>query len=695
MIQKTYRPEIDGLRSIAILLVIIYHAEFIIAGYPLFSGGFIGVDIFFVISGYLITRIIVNETFAHKFSFITFYERRARRILPALSVVALLSSIFAWLYLTPEQLTEYGSSLIATATFVANIFFYGQDSYTAEISAHKPLLHMWSLGIEEQFYIFFPVILIIWTKFTQKKLNILLFCLLLFSLGLAEYTSATSQDAAFYLIPFRAWELFAGCIMAVAEIESESYSPPSYTRILPSVGFLIILAFATIYDDTIRHPSLLTALPILGTMMIIWFASPDSITIKILSSRPAVAIGLISYSLYLWHQPAFAFARVIADRNLLNIEKIGLISLSFILAVISYHYVEKKTRNRKTMSNRTIWTIAAIGTFGMLIFGGLTIHYKGFPERFPNVSAMIANAQIKKYIVSPGGREQINFNPGKKYITFSNPARPTGGLTLLTVGDSHIRTLETSLADQLPTAEAVSKFVPLSRSDALFMLGMDRVDMSKKDPVLSKFDRYNKKRFKAVTKDFANPVVITGGRFPAIIEESYFDNQEGGRETGKFSTKWVKTPYKKESKQRYKDIRQAFRSTINQLLKKGVKVVLIYPIPEVGWNVPKKIISKISGKNAEDAQNELKNNPLTTSYEVYKRRSRRTIRMYNSIKNNPNLLRIYPVKIFCKKGRCYTHDLKMLYYRDDDHLSYQGATILVKNIYKEIEKKWGKEMNIK
>jgi len=240
--QIKYRPEIDGLRAISVIAVIIYHARLNFNGYNLLQGGFIGVDIFFVISGYLIGSIILKELITkNTFSFLNFYERRARRILPALFFVLIASMILAWIYLMPSSLYEFSISLISSLGFVSNIFFhYSGLEYGADNSFYKPLLHTWSLSVEEQFYIIFPIILIICFRFFKNHILKIFFILILISFFLAEWGSRNYASASFYFIHTRLWELLAGVILAKLEIQYGRKTIQPWTKILPSIGIILI-----------------------------------------------------------------------------------------------------------------------------------------------------------------------------------------------------------------------------------------------------------------------------------------------------------------------------------------------------------------------------------------------------------------------------------------------------------------------
>ena len=342
--QIKYRPEIDGLRAISVIAVIIYHARLNYNGYDLLKGGFIGVDIFFVISGYLIGSIILKELIStNNFSFMNFYERRARRILPALFFVLITSMIFAWIYLMPSSLYEFSISLISSLGFVSNIFFhYSGLEYGADNSFYKPLLHTWSLSVEEQFYIIFPIILIICFKFFKNHILKIFFVLILISFFLAEWGSRHDASASFYFIHTRLWELLAGVILAKLEIQYGRKTILPWTKILPSVGIILITISLVLFDDKMRHPSFYTSIPIIGVMLIIWYSNKNEILTKLLSTKIFVGIGLISYPLYLWHYPIFSFVLIHGG----GVNKF-LIAFSIIfLSIITYFFVENLYRRK-------------------------------------------------------------------------------------------------------------------------------------------------------------------------------------------------------------------------------------------------------------------------------------------------------------------------------------------------------------
>ena len=332
-----YRPEIDGVRAIAVIAVILYHAQISIFEYQPFKGGFIGVDIFFVISGYLITSIILKELFAsNKFSFKKFFERRARRILPVLLTVMLFSLPFAWILLIPSSLIDFCKSIIYSLGFSSNFYFwYSGQQYGAESGLLKPFLHTWSLSVEEQFYILFPIIILITYRYFKNYLIHILVLGFLVSLGLADWISRNHPSFNFYVLPTRAWELLSGSVLAYFEIKKGYRCNNMRLNSIFSFIGLLLIAHSILFfnNENMPHPSLYTLSPIIGTCLIIWYSNKDELITKILSNKIFIGIGLISYSLYLWHYPIFAFAR---EANFFDghiLYKFFFIFVSFLLSI--------------------------------------------------------------------------------------------------------------------------------------------------------------------------------------------------------------------------------------------------------------------------------------------------------------------------------------------------------------------------
>ncbi len=365
-----YRAEIDGLRALAVLPVIFFHA-----GFDWFKGGFVGVDVFFVISGYLITTIIISEISYGNFSLINFYERRARRILPALFFVMAACIPFSILWLSPSYLKDFGQSLIAVSTFSSNFLFWWESGYFDTAAELKPLLHTWSLAIEEQFYILFPLILILSVYFGMSRILFFLSIIFLLSLALTFWGMNKSLSASFYLLPTRGWELLAGSFTAFYLNNRELKIFNLLKEILSILGFCMIIYSIVMFDETTPFPSHYTLIPVLGTVLIIIFSDSNTFLSTLLSFRPLVAVGLVSYSAYLWHQPLFAFARHRLFDDVSHLLLIALSFISLILAWITWKYVEQPFRNKNFFNRQHIF-IFTMSSILVFISIGAFIHFK-------------------------------------------------------------------------------------------------------------------------------------------------------------------------------------------------------------------------------------------------------------------------------------------------------------------------------
>jgi len=454
-----YRPEIDGLRAVSVIAVILYHADFAFRGAEAFKGGFFGVDVFFVISGYLITLIILQETSEGTFSFARFYERRARRILMPLFVVMAASAPFAWALLPPQPMKEFAGSALSALGFGSNVWFLLEDSYAAEASNLKPLLHTWSLSVEEQFYAIFPIALLGLWRLSRQHLLWVMVLMLFLSLQLAHYGSLNSADVAFYLFPTRAWELLAGGVLAKLELDRGRASPPSLGSIMPAIGvFLIIFSFC-FYDDSVRHPSYVTVIPVAGTMLVMWFSSKGEVVSRILSSKALVSVGLVSYGLYLWHFPVFAFAR--ADSAALSdVTKLVLIAITCCLAVATFFLVEKPVR-APTVLSRGKFVGMLMATFGALLLAftcvyatdGAAFRYDDF-SKFVNMTYWGNDDRDKRY------RDYATYYGCWVWVKNDgyDPTNPFGECRsqeggsdkrkILVIGDSHAAVLIPGLIDR-------------------------------------------------------------------------------------------------------------------------------------------------------------------------------------------------------------------------------------------------------
>tara|TARA_Y100001970_G_scaffold274809_1_gene375152 strand:+ start:2430 stop:4499 length:2070 start_codon:yes stop_codon:yes gene_type:complete len=679
-----YRPEIDGLRAIAVSAVIFYHAQITVFGSLPFKGGFIGVDIFFVISGYLITSIILKELISTgSFSFKNFYERRIRRILPALIFVMIFSLPLAWLYLLPSSFVDFSKSILYSLGFSSNFYFhYSGQEYGAENGLLKPFLHTWSLAVEEQFYILFPIVLLISFKYLRKYLIHIFILGFIISLGLAYWSSKNYPSVSFYFLHTRVWELLIGSILAYFEIKQGHRSNNKLLNlILPSIGLLLIILTIIFFKLHFPHPSLHTIPAIIGVCLIIWFSNSNKneFVTKLLSTKLFVGIGLISYSLYLWHYPIFAFARIneVSEKGL-SLKFLLIITL--IMSIISYYFVERPARN-KNYKPKIILSSILISFILLITFNSNIFIKEGYKNRMPEILAKNLEQKIfsqnifkeswKSWhsLTDAEGEYCFNNIDGCKFNIFSNQK-------VYIIGDSHVGAIMYDLKDKI--VKKNYQFITSAISACVYYPGFNMI-FPKTQKIDEKCNDNYFQKLKEILLEEENSIIILSGRFPLHLSNYYFDNQEGGVEGGKWDRDYV-------SVGKYDNIQNSFKNEILEISKNN-KIILIYPIPEVGIDPNRKIFSQwINRKNK--FSKEFNFEDFTTSYKVYQNRTKSSFELLDSIEDD-NIYRIYPHTLFCDtiiKDRCMTHDDKIIYYIDDNHPSSKGSKLINNLIIKEIEK---------
>ena len=669
----TYRPEIDGLRAIAVFAVIFYHSEAELFDHNFFPGGFIGVDIFFVISGYLITSLILKElTFNKSFSFLNFYERRIRRIIPALLIVIIFSLPIAWLYLLPLDLIEYSKSILYSLGFSSNYFFYLADiEYNAQDSLLTPFLHTWSLSVEEQYYIIFPIFLIVIFKFLKKYLLFILSIVLLASVTLASITAPENFSLNFYSIQTRMWQLISGSILAYLEINRNLRSKNnSFNEFLPVLGLFLIFYSFIFYNDTILHPSILTCAPIIGVCLIIWFSNKDGYLTKILSSKIFVSTGLISYSLYLWHFPIFSFAKIIEFTEGDLLKKLFLIILTIFISKISYLIIEKKFRNKKIVSTKILVYLIVSSLTAIILFNLLIIQNSGFKNRLPEILQKNSGTNfLWKTLKNKNGEDC--WKKMNNYCIFND----SGEKKVTIIGDSQIGSLTPNLKNRLVKDDFEVKVILFG--GCWYLPNFSKYEITGQIDESCNAKTHNDIREMLLNSD--DQIIIIGGRLPLYLSSKYFNNGEGGNER-----KLVGSDFGYFKSEKNLSLRENVTISLRELLDKNHKILLVYPIPEVGWHVPKKINSNWKNRFFNNKYK----NQITTSFQVYKKRTKESFELLDSIEHK-NLYRVYPHTLYCDnkiKNRCVTHNEKHVFYSDDDHPSMVGSTMINNLIIEKINK---------
>jgi peptidoglycan/LPS O-acetylase OafA/YrhL len=661
----SYRPEIDGLRAIAVVAVILYHAQITIFGYQPFKGGFIGVDIFFVISGYLITSIILKELVTTgTFLFKNFYERRIRRILPALLLVILVSIFIAWKILLPSSFVDFSKSILYSLGFSSNFYFhYSNQQYGALSGLLKPLLHTWSLSVEEQFYILFPIILLFIFKYFRKYFLHILFLGFTISLGLADLGSKNYSSATFYLLHTRIWELLAGSILAYFEITLKHRSKnQKFNFILPSVGLFLIGHSILFFNDRMFHPSLYTLSPIIGVCLIIWFSHPGEVITKILSSKLFVGIGLISYSLYLWHYPFFSFYRNIYFFYPSSINsKIFVVLLLFVTSFLSYKFIEKPFRIKGIINLYLIIKFLFFIYLFLILFLIFVINSNGLPNRFIPI--------LKNYYSEKSETKEYNFSKN-----------------IYLIGDSHAGRLFNSLQNKIVNYQYNLKIfdTPFFENHKLINV---KTNKEKLDETSNKL-KINEE-ISEIINNSNNEFFIFHARYPLYFSGGkYYNNTEGGQEEygqGIYTDFYVSGDLH-DYKNKNKILVEQFISSLEKISKNNF-IILIYPVPEVGFLPPAKIFTNyLFNKKNFIKELEDKEYIFTTSYQAYTNRNSDTFMAFDSLKGK-NIYRVYPHRFFCNnfvKGRCIVHNKNEIFYDDYNHLSIKGSEIVSEIVYEKI-----------
>jgi peptidoglycan/LPS O-acetylase OafA/YrhL len=640
-----YRKDIDGLRAVAVLPVVFYHA-----GFNAVQGGFLGVDVFFVISGFLITKILLNELENDSFSLITFYERRARRILPALFAMLFLTTIMAYIFLLPSEFRGYSQSLVSVVAFMSNVYFYLNIDYFSISAAQMPLLHTWSLAIEEQYYLFFPLLLLwIWKKCKQFILPSFLI-IFIFSLSYMLWLNHESKiSASFYWIFPRAWELMAGSVCAYWSRDRNDKG------FLANIGLTILLVSIFTWSKDIPHPSVYTIIPVVGTCLILLYSHNTCAAYKILSNRLFVAIGLISYSLYLWHQPIFAFMSI--KSNLIHYDvqtPLGLF-LTFLLAYLSYKFIETPLRNKNKFNKQFIFSMSTIflALFGL---GGLYSHLnQGVPSRFKDVVLYTDS-------ITSSPKRNLCHSYNTNYI------KPEDACTFISddvswasFGDSHTVEMSYALANELEKHD----------------IGIRQHSYTDCPPSLNYKTNGNElcsqwinETLSFLEADNSISHVLLGFRYSYGI---YGDNVQSYPLIPTNVTLNIQSEAVLSDEEKLLIYWESLEEIIKRLLDSNKTIILLGPIPELPVH-----IEKITFPNSI-FQNTLMfpNLNLITTRDYYDRRHLFILERMRGLSFSENLLFIPVYDLLCKYEGCPAVIEGSALYFDDDHLSLGGAKILI------------------
>ena len=644
-----YRRDIDGLRAVAVVPVVLFHA-----GVRGFSGGFVGVDVFFVISGYLITSLISEEIRQGRFSIVAFYERRVRRIIPALVLVLLVSSALAALLLFPIQFDSFAKSLFATMLFASNMLFWRETGYFAAPASQQPLLHTWSLAVEEQFYVVFPLALVFIHRWLKGGWVAWLAPLAVLSFALSVWGVAHHPYGTFYLAPTRAWELLLGSLLALGAFPRV----PSrlFMEVAGAAGLGLIAWGVVTLSTTSPFPGVNALYPCVGAALVIYSGQAASTYAKtLLATGPLVFIGLISYSLYLWHWPLLVFAPLWNIYELTPVQTAAVVALSFVAATLSWRFVEAPFRRRGGVFTRQrVFAAAGAASFALAAFGLFGHFSQGWPARVPSA---VAGIEAYSRSVNPRESECMSF-PGQK-IPLSRACDYGAAVppSYVVWGDSHADTLVDAIGKVAKKHNAAVKFLVSPSCPPI--LGVQRTD-----PL---FDCLTDNRdfMDYVLGNDAIKTVILISRY-AVYVEGWTDElgpAERGSQPSPYITDAGATVSDHEGRRQL--FKAQLQTTVGKLLGAGKRVVLVYPVPEVGYDVPTTLARVAMARRPLDS--------FTRPFRLYEKRQAFIFQALDGLGQSDGLVRIYPHERLCDATRCIVSADGKPLYRDDDHLSLAGA----------------------
>jgi peptidoglycan/LPS O-acetylase OafA/YrhL len=618
-----YRPEIDGLRAVAVLPVLFFHA-----GFAWIPGGFVGVDVFFVISGYLIARIIDDELKAGTFTFMGFYERRFRRISPALAVVCAATIPFAWLWMVPLEFDAYGQSLATANLSVSNFLFWKRAGYFDASAALKPLIHTWSLGVEEQFYLVFPMLL--WALRRRGSAWPAVVALVAASFALTFVFARFGPAANFYLLPTRFWELGAGALLALWRPAVQ----PGGLRgeVLSMAGLAMVIGSIFLLNGSMWYPGPWTLAPVVGSGLIIAVANAETMVGRLLAWRPLVFIGLISYSLYLWHQPLFAFARMRLLGEVSTSVFLSLIVLALVLAYVTWRFVEQPFRDRERFSRARFFFLLGIVATALIAFGVVADKTSGLPIR----------GDDPQFAIDLKERMRPNTGLGDNCdgrLPLSDACRTSEAPAIIVWGDSFAMQLVGAIMASNPEADIVQ----FTKSSCWPLLDASpaRVDLTGDCQAFND----SAKAYIAQTRSL---------RF-AVLSSTYgYVNDR----TVRFQGQTV--PSNKEF------ARDRLKATLDWLTGLGITPVLVSPVPIDGSDIGGCLVrSRWLGGNGWGCE---------PSVADVRESGANVRRMLDSFSNQYKVINLDD--FLCGETFCKIRDGNVMIYRDGAHLSYEGSRYL-------------------
>lgn len=634
-----YRPDIDGLRAVAVLVVVLHHLSV-----SLVPGGYVGVDVFFVISGYLITRIICREVTAGQFSFARFYERRARRIFPALFVMLGITLVTGYILMLPSDYAATLRGALGTVFFSSNIVYWremGAGYFAASDSKLNPVLHTWSLAVEEQFYVLFPILLLVSYRYLKKQVFWLVMSCAFLSLAGAELLISSKSVAVFYFSPFRAWELLAGALLVIGKVPD--IRSRQIREALAACGLLLILAACFIYNEKTVFPGAAALLPVIGTLAIIHACgSGSTLAGRLLRWRLLVYIGKTSYSLYLWHWPLIVMAQYALGTQSLTPYLPALFAISLLMGSLSYHLVEQPFRTSLHITRQRLLNSSLAFVSLLTCVSVIGLSQGGFSSRFDTEVIELDKARTPQipYLKCVGQ------SPPNWCIIGDFKNKLNSSPEILLWGDSHLLAWAPALNISLAAYEQQGFLVPFSACPPLFDIAVAV------NPECSERNLAIKNYLLAHTE--IKTVLMSANWGWYFSDDTLLKDGRGGA----------------ASTSRVTVAQGALTSTVEWLLQHGLKVILIGPVPTYKKSVPLSLVMETATGRPQRQQ-------LTASDQ----RSRHApfFNVVAALEHRSSLRFLDPIQWLCT-SECAVVKNALPLYRDAGHLSVSGAISMEKQL---------------
>ncbi len=655
-----YRPDIDGLRAVAILLVIFFHA--IPEAVP---AGFIGVDIFFVISGYLITGILLKDMESGHFSYLHFYARRFRRIIPALILVLISILLLGWLFLLSNEYSNVARNVVAGATFTTNLILLRQAGYFDWSAEFNPLLHLWSLGIEEQFYLLWPPILLFIYR-RSRRLAIWTLLLLVLSFGLNAYFVPEYESKVFYLLPTRFWELLAGCVLAITEASGKVASRRFGNT--KSIAGAAILGAAIYYINKGEHyPGWWALMPTISALLLISAGPRALLNRTFLSSKPVVLVGLVSYPLYLWHWPLLSIARIV-EGKLSNAFALGILGLSVMLAILTWQFIELPAqlklfqRYHKAQRDKYYVAVALALIFVVSSFGLLVVYHDGFPGRYPKYESALKQLDQLSFEDTLKAADCKNAYGLQQAVCSQSGPNPT----IAIIGDSHAMQLFPGVS--LIANQRGQNVILLAMGACPPLYGINTTEFGRDDNNSCILTADDYIRFFSSPSDTVKTVII------ASRGASYISGHDMG--DGRLRWNLVSLQAQEKAASRHALFLAGTSRMIDFLEARGKRVIFFIDNPELGFD-PKSCMIQRPLSLLHKAQRSCY--IPAPAVQAWQEEYRKVVAELKSL--HPNLQIFDSTAYWCNQQDCFISKDGKLLYRDDNHLNLYGSRFIAEKFF--------------